>query len=85
MGGIETRYDYVIEQLREAAQPDRVAPTAAGAYLEKVRRAAYSVTDADVAELEAAGLAGDEIFELTVTAAVGVGLDRLSAGLRALE
>jgi alkylhydroperoxidase family enzyme len=64
--------------------PDRDEPPAARAYLEAVRRHAYRVTDRDVAELRARGLSEDEIFELTVAAAVGAGLQRLDAGLEAL-
>jgi alkylhydroperoxidase family enzyme len=59
-------------------------PPAAAAYVEKVRRGAYTVTGADVEELKAAGLSEDEIFELTVSTAVGVGLARLQSGLQAL-
>jgi alkylhydroperoxidase family enzyme len=81
---VETRYDSLIEQLRAAARPALGAPPAAGAYLETVRRHAYRVTDEQVAELRAAGLSEDEIFELTVAAAVAAGLERLDAGLRAL-
>jgi alkylhydroperoxidase family enzyme len=51
-------------------------------YLEKVRRTAWRVTDEDVDELRAAGFSEDEIFEHTVSAAVGEGLTRLDAALR---
>jgi alkylhydroperoxidase family enzyme len=81
---VETRYDSLIEQLRAAARRDRGAPRAARAYLETVRRHAYRVTDEQVAELRAGGLSEDEIFELTVAAAVAAGLERLDAGLRTL-
>jgi alkylhydroperoxidase family enzyme len=50
-----------------------------------VRGSAYAITDRDVAELEASGLAEDEIFEHTVAAAAGVGLARLAAGMETLE
>jgi alkylhydroperoxidase family enzyme len=61
-----------------------VASTAAAApelasYLEKVRTRAYTVTDADVERLKAAGLSEDEIFEQTVAAAISEGLRRLDA------
>jgi len=49
------------------------------AYLEKVRTRAYTVTDADVEALKAAGLSEDEIFEQTVAAAISEGLRRLDA------
>ena len=81
---VETQYDSLIEQLREAARPDRERPPAARAYLETVRRHAYRVTDEQVAEVRAMGLSEDEVFELTVAAAVGAGLERLEAGLRTL-
>jgi hypothetical protein len=38
-----------------------------------------------VAQLKAAGLTEDEIFELTVATAVSVGLGRLDTGLEALR
>jgi alkylhydroperoxidase family enzyme len=53
-------------------------------YLDKVRRHAYTVTDADVDALKAAGFAEDEIFEQTVAVAVASGLERLDAGMAAL-
>ena len=80
-----TRYDELIERLREAAQPDRAAPPELRPYLEKVRRHAYAVTDDDVEELKRAGFSEDEIFEHTVSAAVAAGLERLEAGLRAVR
>lgn len=80
-----TRYDQLIARLRDAARPGRPAPPAFAAYLEKVRRAAATVTDADVEALREAGFSEDEIFEHTVSAAVAAGLERLEAGLRALR
>jgi alkylhydroperoxidase family enzyme len=80
-----TRYDDLIERLREAAQPDRPAPPELVAYLEKVRLHAYKVTDSDVDELKAAGFSEDEIFEHTVSAAAAAGLERLDAGLATLR
>jgi alkylhydroperoxidase family enzyme len=80
-----TRYDEVIERLREAAWPDRPSPPAFSAYLDKVRRHAYTVADRDVDELKAAGFSEDEIFEQTVSAAVAAGLERLEAGLESMR
>ena len=79
-----TRYDELIAELREASQPDRPAPSEFAAYLDKVRRHAYKVTDRDVEELKALGFSEDEIFEHTVSAAVAAGIERLDAGLKAL-
>jgi alkylhydroperoxidase family enzyme len=79
-----TRYDPLIERLREAARPDRPVPPEFATYLEKVRQHAYKVTDGDVQKLKDAGFSEDEIFEHTVSAAVAAGLARLEAGLAAL-
>jgi alkylhydroperoxidase family enzyme len=83
--GPVTRYDGLIARLRDAAQPDRAAPPDFAAYLDKVRRHAYKVTDRDVEELKAAGHSEDEIFEQTASTAVAAGLERLDAGLKALR
>ena len=80
-----TRYAAQIQELRDAAQPDRPAPAEFASYLEKVRLHAYKVTDADVAALKDAGFSEDQIFEQTVAAAVGAGLERLQAGLGTLR
>ena len=79
-----TRYDALIARLRDAANPDRPAPPEMQPYLDKVRRHAYEVTDADVEALKRDGFSEDEIFEHTVSAAVAAGLERLEAGLRVL-
>jgi alkylhydroperoxidase family enzyme len=81
---VETRYDALIAELREAAQPGRAAPDAMAEYLDKVRRNAPTVTDADVEALKAAGFSEDEIFEQTVATAVAAGLERLDAGIATL-
>ena len=77
----ETRYDALVERLREAAEPDRVPPAGLEDYLQKVRRHAYLVTDDDVRALEDAGFSEDVVFENTVSVAVAVGLERLARGL----
>ncbi|HEY1920988.1 MAG TPA: hypothetical protein VGH27_35910 [Streptosporangiaceae bacterium] len=53
-------------------------------YTLKVRDEASAATDADIEDLKAAGRTEDEIFEMTVAAAVGASLQTLNAGLRAL-
>jgi alkylhydroperoxidase family enzyme len=80
-----TRYDDLIERLREAAQPNREAPAELAPYLEKVRLHAYRVTDTDVARLKDAGFSEDDIFEQTVSVAVAAGLERLDAALETLR
>jgi alkylhydroperoxidase family enzyme len=79
-----TRYDSLVERLREAARPDRNAPPEFAPYLDKVRRSAYAVTDEDIQALKDAGCSEDVIFEETVSVAVAAGLERLEAGLEAL-
>ena len=74
-----------MEGLRLAAQPNRLAPVGMEPYLDKVRRGAHLVTDADVDELRAVGFSEDEIFEQTVSAAVAEGLLRLDAALRVVR
>jgi alkylhydroperoxidase family enzyme len=81
---IEMRYDELIDRLREAAKPTREPPAVARPYVATVRQHAYRVTDADIEELRAGGLSEDDVFELTVSAAVAAGLERLDAGLRVL-
>ena len=54
------------------------------AYVEKLARHAYKVTDADVDGLREAGYSEDAIFELTLAAALGAAQARLSAGLDAM-
>ena len=79
-----TRYDSLVEGLRQAAYPDRQAPRDFAPYLDKVRRNAYEVTDEDVEALKDAGYSEDVIFEQTVSVAVAAGLERLGAGLEVL-
>lgn len=55
------------------------------AFVDKVARHAYRVTDEDVEALRAAGYGEDAIFEITVSAALGAGCVRLERGLSALR
>ena len=66
----------------ESAAPEPAAQLVP--YLEKVRACAYTITDSDVEGLKQAGLSEDEIFEATVTVAIGEGLRRLDAALEAI-
>ena len=79
-----TRYDPLVERLRQAARPDRQAPPDFALYLDKVRRNAYKVTGEDIQALKDAGYSDDVIFEQTVSVAVAAGLERLNAGLEVL-
>lgn len=55
-----------------------------GSYVRKVVEQAHQITDDDIASLYAANYTDDEIFEATVSAALGAGLFRLDCVLRAL-
>ena len=60
-------------------------PEPLAAYVEKVARHAYRVTDEDIAALKASGYGEDAIFELTVAAAVGAGRARVERGLAVVD
>jgi AhpD family alkylhydroperoxidase len=68
--------------VRQAAATAEPLPEPWPAYATLVRDASYRVTDADIARLKAAGHTEDEIFEVTVAAAVGAALRSYDAGLR---
>jgi hypothetical protein len=71
--------------IRAAASTGAPLPEPIRSYAAKVRDESYRVTDADIAELRAAGISEDEIFEVTVAAALGAACRSLDAGLRALD
>ncbi len=78
---MEDRFDALRRLVSEAPEPDaRLVP-----YLAKVHARAFTVTDADVEALKQAGLSEDEIFEATVTVAIGEGLRRIDAALAVIE
>lgn len=60
-------------------------PTELASYVAKVARYAYKVTDEDVEALLQTGYSEDALYEITVSAALGAGIMRLSCGLAALE
>jgi hypothetical protein len=59
-------------------------PAALIAYVERVARNAWKVSDEDVAELRDAGYDEDAIYEVTVAASIGAGIGRYQVALRAL-
>jgi alkylhydroperoxidase family enzyme len=69
---------------RAAATGDRL-PEPWESYAAMVRDASYKITDTDIGRLTAAGSTEDQIFEVTVAAAVGAGLCCFDAGRRAFE
>ena len=71
--------------IRRAAAQGADVPEALRSYLDKVARHAYKVTDEDVQALRTAGYSEDQIFEATVSCALGACLRRLEAGLSAID
>src|SRR5919108_4073359 len=55
------------------------------AYVDKVAKHAYKVTDDDLGRLQQAGHSDDALFEVTVSAALGAALARLERGLAVLR
>ena len=70
---------------RSTEDSDTTLPPALDAYINKLGRHAYKVTDADVDALKAAGFSEDAIFELTVSAALGAAAGRLERGLAVVK
>ena len=70
------------DERRDRAQ---ACPEPWSGYVAMVRDASYRITDQDLAALKAAGCTEEEIFEVTVAAAMGAALHRLDLGLRAME
>ncbi|HEV7652687.1 MAG TPA: hypothetical protein VGP26_31415 [Actinophytocola sp.] len=68
---------------RAAAATGGELPEPWPSYTGLVRDASHRITDADVARLTAAGRTEDEIYEMTVAAAVGAALRSYDAGRRA--
>jgi alkylhydroperoxidase family enzyme len=70
--------------LRAAAATGDPLPEPWQSYTAMVREASYKVTDTDIGRLSAAGHTEDQIFEVTVAAAVGASLRCFDAGRRGL-
>jgi alkylhydroperoxidase family enzyme len=71
--------------IRRAAAEGTDVPEALRGYLDKVARHAYKVTDEDVDALRVAGYSEDQIFEATVSCALGACMCRLEAGLSVIN
>jgi alkylhydroperoxidase family enzyme len=69
----------------DRAEPVSALDPALEQWIEKVARHAYKTTDDDVAALLAAGYSEDQIFEITVAAALGAAQARAECALRALK
>ena len=72
-------------EVRRAICDGLEVPEPLGAYVRKVVEHAHTVGDEDIAGLHRAGYTDDQIFEATVSAALGAGLYRLGRILLALR
>jgi hypothetical protein len=69
----------------EAVPPVEAVPDYLSVYLDKIALCAYRITDEDIQHLKNVGYDEDEIFEITLCAALGTGLIRVERGLAALK
>jgi alkylhydroperoxidase family enzyme len=72
----------VLERTRSGASQ---VPEALREFVEKIAERPWTVSDEDFVRLRAAGYSEDELYEVTLAAAIGAGLQRFDAGLRAME
>jgi hypothetical protein len=72
-------------EARSRAYDGDGAPGAVASYVGKVKAEAARISDEDVAAVRAAGLGDDEIFELSVAAAVGQASRQYDAAVAALD
>jgi alkylhydroperoxidase family enzyme len=70
-------------EVREAAGSCAEAPGTLGRYIGEVTRGSYERVEADMAVLRREGHSDDQLFEATVSAALGAGLLRREVGLDA--
>lgn len=70
---------------RRAAFENRDVQPAASALIDKVTKHAWKVTDEDVEAARRAGLSDDQVFELSVAAALGQSTRQLEVALAALD
>ena len=64
---------------------DTTVPDELAEWVEKVARHAYRTTDEDIESLKAEGYSEDQLFELTVAAALGASRARLERALGTLD
>ena len=76
---------YSTAEARDAAFRNRDVTPAAAALVDTVARHAWKVTDAHVTDARSRGLSDDEIFELTVCAALGQATRQLEAALAVVD
>jgi hypothetical protein len=79
------RDGHATSELRHAAFTNAGLDEPIRTLVDKVARHSYQVTDEDVADVRAAGLSEDQVFEIVVCAAVGQADRQYRAALDALE
>jgi hypothetical protein len=72
-------------RLRRAACELTYLPEPLGTYVGKVAHRAYTVTDEDILEVRKAHYSEDQLFEATISAALGAGLVRFRSGIVAFR
>jgi hypothetical protein len=70
---------------REAASRGGMLPPVLADYVAKVQLHSHRITDGDVLRLRTNGYSEDDIFEITVAAALGRAVAGLDAALAAME
>ena len=73
------------ESLRRAAYEGEDLPSPLDRWVAKIAAGGHACSDEDVAAMKAAGYSEDQIFELTLAAAVGAGVKRFDKGLSVLR
>lgn len=71
--------------LRESIFHGKDIPGSLNVYAAKVHRESYKITEDDIRKLISEGCTEDEIFEVTVCAALGASKPELDRGLQALK
>jgi alkylhydroperoxidase family enzyme len=77
--------DQAVELSERTTAHGSEVPSDLVGYVSKVALHAYKTTDKDIEVLLTAGYSEDEIFEITLCAALGAGLARWERGLVALK
>jgi len=72
-------------QLTEKEPVQLEVPAHLKTFVNKVALNPYKIIDADIGTLQKAGVSEDEIFEITISAALGASLVRLERGLSVLQ
>lgn len=81
----ETDHPLLRTVLEHTRSGDAQVPDALREFVDKIASRPWTVSDEDFARLRTAGYTEGQLYELTLAAALGAGLQRFDAGLRAIE